>query len=87
MKTNHLYTDIDELVTLLTSCGLFKAALHLCSTFTKCLVSVFVGLTWRCVMLSEEEDPNAWNWLVENDLQGTIVLLNEKFTLNLLLTH
>lgn len=75
-----LYIDIDELVTLLTSCGLFKAALHLCSTFNKSLVSVFVGLTWRCVMLSEEEDPNAWNWLVENDLQGTRVIKKIVYT-------
>lgn len=29
-------------------------------------------------MLSEEEDPNAWNWLVENDLQGNCVFKKQK---------
>ncbi|XP_066259653.1 nuclear pore complex protein Nup160 homolog [Euwallacea similis] len=62
-------TDAVELVTLLNSCGLFKTALEVATTFNISYISTFVGLTWRCLALSEDEDPTAWNWLAENDLQ------------------
>ncbi|XP_060528379.1 nuclear pore complex protein Nup160 homolog isoform X2 [Cylas formicarius] len=58
-----------ELVTLLSSAGLFKTALNICKTFGLPQAPVFEALTWRCVILSEEENPVAWEWLVENDLQ------------------
>lgn len=58
-----------ELVTLLNSAGLFKTALEICTTFNIPYTTVFEALTWRCVILSEEENPSAWDWLVENDLQ------------------
>ncbi|KAJ8978443.1 hypothetical protein NQ317_017646 [Molorchus minor] len=58
-----------ELVTLLNSAGLFKASLELCTTFNLPYNSIFDTLTKHCILLTEEEHPNAWNWLVENDLQ------------------
>ncbi|XP_076265249.1 nuclear pore complex protein Nup160 [Rhynchophorus ferrugineus] len=58
-----------ELVTLLNSAGLFKTALEICTTFDLPYLSVFETLSWRCIVLSEEENSNAWDWLVENDLQ------------------
>ncbi|CAH1156010.1 unnamed protein product [Phaedon cochleariae] len=62
-------TNPTELVTLLNSAGLFKTALDICTTFDLPYNSVFDTLTKHCVLLSEEENPNSWNWLVENDLQ------------------
>lgn len=59
-----------ELVTLLNNAGLFKTALEICAKFSMPYTSVFEVLTKQCVLLSEQEDPNAWNWLIENDLQG-----------------
>ncbi|XP_030768263.1 nuclear pore complex protein Nup160 homolog isoform X2 [Sitophilus oryzae] len=58
-----------ELVTLLNSAGLFKTALEICTTYNLGYATVFESLTLKCIMLSEEENPNAWDWLVENDLQ------------------
>ncbi|XP_072392736.1 nuclear pore complex protein Nup160 homolog [Diabrotica undecimpunctata] len=58
-----------ELVTLLNTAGLFKTALDICTTFELSYASVFEVLTKNCVSLTEEENPSAWNWLVENDLQ------------------
>ncbi|CAG9862053.1 unnamed protein product [Phyllotreta striolata] len=58
-----------ELVISLNNSGMFKAAFEICSTFDLPYSLVFEALTKRCVMLTEAEDPNAWNWLVENDLQ------------------
>ncbi|XP_050293240.1 nuclear pore complex protein Nup160 homolog [Anthonomus grandis grandis] len=59
----------DELVTLLNCAGLYKTALEVCSTYAVSFVPVFESLTLRCIALSEDENPDAWNWLVENDLQ------------------
>ncbi|CAH1112722.1 unnamed protein product [Psylliodes chrysocephalus] len=58
-----------ELVTLLNTSGLFKTAFDICTTFSLAYSPVFETLTKQCVLLSEEDNPNAWNWLVENDLQ------------------
>lgn len=62
-----------ELVTLLNSAGLYKTALDLCTKFNISYTSVFESLTRQCVILSEQENPDAWNWIIENDLQGSIV--------------
>ncbi|XP_057663813.1 nuclear pore complex protein Nup160 homolog [Diorhabda carinulata] len=58
-----------ELVSSLNAAGLFKTSLDICTTFELPYTSVFEVLTKHCVILSEEENPSAWNWLVENDLQ------------------
>ncbi|KAG5881796.1 hypothetical protein JTB14_037092 [Gonioctena quinquepunctata] len=62
-------TNAVELITLLNSAGLFKTSLEICTTFNLPYTSVFETLTKHCVNLTEQEQPNAWNWLVENDLQ------------------
>lgn len=64
-----------ELVTLLNNSGLFKTALDICTTFSLPYNNVFETLTKHCVLLTEQEHPSAWNWLVENDLQGGSNLL------------
>lgn len=60
-----------ELVTVLNSAGLFKTALEVCSLFelNSYYENVFECLTKFCVLLMEEEIPNVWDWLIENDLQ------------------
>ncbi|KAJ8920022.1 hypothetical protein NQ315_011672 [Exocentrus adspersus] len=58
-----------ELVTLLNNACLFKTSLNICTTFNIPFASVFETLTKHCVLLTEQEHPSAWNWLVENDLQ------------------
>lgn len=68
------FTAPIELVTLLNSAGLYKTALQICTKFSIPYSSVFESLTRQCVILSEQESPNAWNWLIENDLQGEFYL-------------
>ncbi|XP_018568434.1 nuclear pore complex protein Nup160 homolog isoform X2 [Anoplophora glabripennis] len=58
-----------ELVTLLNNSGLFKTSLDICTTFNLPYNSIFETLTKHCILLTEQEHPSAWNWLVENDLQ------------------
>nr|XP_023015169.1 nuclear pore complex protein Nup160 homolog [Leptinotarsa decemlineata] len=62
-------TSAVELVTLLNNAGLFKTSLEICKTFNLPYSSVFETLTKHCVNLTEQDQPTAWNWLVENDLQ------------------
>nr|CAH7729258.1 unnamed protein product [Callosobruchus chinensis] len=62
-----------ELVAMLNASGLFKTALEVCTAFQLSYCNVFETLTKHCVMLTvangEYEEPNTWEWLVENDLQ------------------
>ncbi|CAH0554990.1 unnamed protein product [Brassicogethes aeneus] len=62
-------TTPHELVSLLNNAGLFKTALKICINFKVPYESVFDTLTKHCVLLTEQDHPNAWDWLVENDLQ------------------
>lgn len=60
-----------ELVTVLNSVGLFKTALEICTVFDlkNYYANIFESLTKYCILLMEEEIPNVWEWLIENDLQ------------------
>ncbi|CAH2014720.1 unnamed protein product [Acanthoscelides obtectus] len=62
-----------ELVGMLNISGLFKTALEVCTAFQLSYCSVFETLTKHCVSLTlaneEYDQPNTWEWLVENDLQ------------------
>lgn len=65
-----LFLDPEELVTLLSGSGLFKMALNICSLFDVPHKPIFDMLTRLCVILMVKEDPQYWEWLVENDVQG-----------------
>lgn len=54
----------------MSSVGIFKYALILCKSFGLSYDIVFQALAKQCILLSDSEDPNAWNWLIENDLHG-----------------
>jgi len=71
--TNNL-TSPAELVCLLASVGIFKYALSLCDVFGLPYDFVFETHTKQCILLSETEDPNAWNWLIENDLHDLSIV-------------
>lgn len=57
-----------ELAMILTSCGLYTAALKLAKGFGISLLSIFDSLTSACVRTADENSNEAWNWLQENDL-------------------
>ncbi|KAG7213986.1 hypothetical protein KM043_001360 [Ampulex compressa] len=57
-----------ELIVILSSIGLYTTALHLCDQFKINKSSVLESLTSQCVKLSHREDPDAWDWLVQNDI-------------------
>ncbi|XP_019873892.2 nuclear pore complex protein Nup160 homolog isoform X2 [Aethina tumida] len=62
-------TTPNELVLLLNKAGLFKIALKICTVFNLSYEPVFETLAKHCVLITEQEHPNAWEWLMENDLQ------------------
>ena len=57
-----------ELILILSTIGLYTTALHLCDEFKVNKSSVFESLTSQCIRLSRREDPNAWDWLIQNDI-------------------
>ncbi|XP_043288252.1 nuclear pore complex protein Nup160 homolog isoform X2 [Venturia canescens] len=57
-----------ELIAILSSVGLYTTALHLCDQFNVPKSSVLENLASHCLRLSEQEDPNAWDWLIQNDV-------------------
>ncbi|CAK9826764.1 Nuclear pore complex protein Nup160 homolog [Anthophora retusa] len=57
-----------ELIIILSTIGLYTTALHLCDEFKINKSSVLESLTTQCVRLSRREDPNAWDWLIQNDI-------------------
>ncbi|CAL7942667.1 unnamed protein product [Xylocopa violacea] len=57
-----------ELIIILPTIGLYTTALHLCDEFKVSKCSVLESLTSQCTRLSRVEDPNAWDWLIQNDI-------------------
>ncbi|OAD58553.1 hypothetical protein WN48_10964 [Eufriesea mexicana] len=57
-----------ELVIILPTIGLYTTALHLCDEFKINKSSVLESLTSQCIRLSRGGDPNAWDWLIQNDI-------------------
>lgn len=73
----YLYiTELSELIVTLCSTGLYATALHLCDEFKISKASVLKSLTSQCIKLSQREDPNAWDWLIQNDIFGTYSYYN-----------
>lgn len=66
-----MFTEPSELIITLCSTGLYTTALHLCDEFKINKASVLESLTSQCIKLSQREDPNAWDWLIQNDIFGT----------------
>ncbi|XP_012217112.2 nuclear pore complex protein Nup160 homolog [Linepithema humile] len=62
------HTEPPELIVTLCSIGLYTMALHLCDEFKISKTSVLESLTSQCIKLSQREDPNAWDWLTQNDI-------------------
>ncbi|XP_032683313.1 nuclear pore complex protein Nup160 homolog [Odontomachus brunneus] len=62
------HTEPSELIVTLCSTGLYTTALHLCDEFKISKTSVLESLTSQCIKLSQREDPNAWDWLIQNDI-------------------
>ncbi|EFN74716.1 Nuclear pore complex protein Nup160-like protein [Camponotus floridanus] len=62
------HTEPSELIITLCSTGLYTTALHLCDEFKISKASVLESLTSQCIKLSQREDPNAWDWLIQNDI-------------------
>ncbi|XP_071559183.1 nuclear pore complex protein Nup160 homolog isoform X2 [Temnothorax nylanderi] len=62
------HTELSELIVTLCSTGLYATALHLCDVFKISKASVLKSLTSQCIKLSQREDPNAWDWLIQNDI-------------------
>lgn len=67
---NVIISEPSELVVMLSSVGLYKTALHLCDEFKINKCSVFENLASQCIKLSLNEDPDAWEWLLQNDIFG-----------------
>jgi len=63
-------SELSELIVTLCSIGLYATALHLCDVFKISKASVLKSLTSQCIKLSQREDPNAWDWLIQNDIFG-----------------
>jgi len=59
-----------ELIVTLCSIGLYTTALHLCDQFKISKTSVLESLASQCIKLNQHEDPNAWDWLIQNDIFG-----------------
>lgn len=57
-----------ELSMILSSCGLFTAALKLAKGFLTSVLPIFDSLTAACVRTADENPTDAWDWLQENDL-------------------
>ncbi|XP_050491820.1 nuclear pore complex protein Nup160 homolog isoform X1 [Bombus huntii] len=57
-----------ELIIILPTIGLYTTALHLCDEFNVNKSSVLESLASQCIRLSRGEDPNAWDWLIQNDI-------------------
>ncbi|KAM7003163.1 LOW QUALITY PROTEIN: nuclear pore complex protein Nup160 [Tautogolabrus adspersus] len=65
----------EEMVALLVQTGLFDSALSVCQTFNLNLMSVFEGLTFKCIKLQfggEESQNEAWSWLAANQLSSVV---------------
>lgn len=73
---NKLILAPGEIVTYLTSVGLLKPALTLCCQFNMPYDIIFEALARQCVLLTEYEDLDAWNWLIENNLHELPTLGN-----------
>lgn len=59
-----------ELIAILSSVGLYTTALHLCDQFNLPKSPVLENLASHSLRLSQQEDPNAWDWLIQNDVFG-----------------
>lgn len=57
-----------EITMILSSCGLFTAALKLAKGFNLSILPIFDSLTAACVRTANENPTDAWDWLQENDL-------------------
>lgn len=62
------HVDPSELIIILSTIGLYTTALHLCDEFKINKNPVLENLTSQCIRLSQREDPNAWDWLIQNDI-------------------
>lgn len=62
------HADPSELIIILSTIGLYTTALHLCDEFKVKKSPVLESLTSQCIRLSRHEDPNGWEWLVQNDI-------------------
>lgn len=71
-----MFIEPSELVITLCSTGLYTTALHLCDEFKISKASVLESLTSQCIKLSQHEDPNAWDWLIQNDIFGNMLAIN-----------
>lgn len=69
-QTKSYISEPSELIVTLCSIGLYTMALNLCDEFKISKTSVLESLTSQCVKLSQREDPNAWDWLTQNDIFG-----------------
>ncbi|EDW88051.1 nuclear pore complex protein Nup160 homolog [Drosophila yakuba] len=58
----------EELSYLLTSCGLYTAALKLSRGHSFSVLPIFESLTTACVAATEDKSVDAWNWLQNNDM-------------------
>lgn len=63
-----------EIIVVLSSFGLYTAALNICDKFNICKSSVLESLASQCVRLSQQEDLNAWDWLLQNEIFGKIFI-------------
>ena len=61
-------TSTQEVIMKLISAGRYRTALKLSSLFKLELELAFEALAAACTRVSEDPDP--WNWLVENDVSG-----------------
>lgn len=63
-----LNADVDELVAVLASLGLYTAAVKLAKEHDKNISNVLQSLAFACVRASDENANECWSWLQENDL-------------------
>ncbi|XP_015116338.1 nuclear pore complex protein Nup160 homolog [Diachasma alloeum] len=61
-----------ELIAVLANIGLYITALHLCKEFRISKSPVLETLTSQCLRLSQNEDNDAWDWLIQNDVYDIV---------------
>jgi len=70
-----LNTGPEELIAILSNCGLYTSAIKLAIGFNKPLDKIMESLTTACVYAVNQPINEPWSWLQENDLAGIISFL------------
>ncbi|XP_011311730.1 nuclear pore complex protein Nup160 homolog [Fopius arisanus] len=65
-------SEPSELIAVLANVGLYTTALHLCEEFKISKCSVLETLSSQSLRLSETENNDAWDWLIQNNVYDIV---------------